>query len=144
MMEGIDTTGSNKPGPAIVDSGTTLLLLQEIYYNQFVKMMQYVITKQHLSHIFLYHCIIKFIHVFSLMYFRRDYSHLPGVTGTSNIFNSACLTKKPSSAWPNLDIQLAGALLSIPADLYFLEYPYKQTSKAYCLGIATVRSELNK
>ena len=98
-------TNSDK---AIIDSGTTLLLLSPKYFS-----------------------VLQ-------AFFMSNYASLPGVTGSQSIFNGACLVNPPSSAWPPIDIYLAGVMLSLPPELYFLSIPQGDGRTMYCFGIAEV------
>ena len=92
---------------AIVDSGTTLLIVPKPTWDSMVA------------------------------YFQNKFCHLPGVCESPSIFErpndyeAICLTESPYESFPTLGIVIGDAVLRLPSSLYFIEYK----KSVYCLGI---------
>jgi len=89
----IYSTGMAPPRQAIVDSGTTLLLLEDSLWQSLE------------------------------LFFKENLCRLPGVCSNENIFKAGvCLTSAPKE-FPTLRFEFAGGLqLDLPPSLYFVKY----------------------
>ena len=98
-----------EPAPAMVDTGTTLLLLQPDLYRHLVRV------------------------------FRERYPHLPGVTGNTSLLSPAtdhqhCLRSSDTpdwSQWPTLELTLDGLVLQLPPTVYF----WREQRDKWCFGV---------
>ena len=92
---------------AIVDTGTTLLIVPQAIWNSFVNHMQ------------------------------SRFCHLDGVCGYPTIFDhpqsneAVCLTESPLDSFPTLALILGDGAIKLPPSLYFIRYEHS----VYCLGI---------
>ena len=112
----VDQTRLGDPGlphHAIVDSGTTLLLLQEDLWVEFVSVMQ------------------------------SQLCWLPGVCTVEeqSIFTPGiCLSSLPNKRLPTISLSISGLILQLPPSAYFIKYKTGGQS-AYCLGIQSAGAE---
>ncbi len=111
VMVGRVPVGSSIPlggaRQAIVDSGTTLLLLESDLWDAMKA------------------------------FFQSRYCKLPGICSRRSIFDAGvCLTEKPVG-FPSISFTLSGGLrLELPPSLYFIAYSDNSLGrKVYCLGI---------
>ena len=100
----------NEIGPhsvAIMDTGTTLLIIPQSSWRLFVRYMQ------------------------------TRYCHLPGVCESPSLFDrpginqAICLTESPYETFPTLGLALGDGVVKLPPSLYFIRYE----QNIYCLGI---------
>jgi len=101
------------PREAIVDSGTTLLLLEDRLWTSLVAM------------------------------FQTHYCHLQGVCDTSNVFEAGVCLTSPPKGFPKLSLSFTGGLrLELPPSLYFVKYDDPVfLRKVYCMGIQPAGGE---
>lgn len=105
--------GSSVAHRAIVDSGTTLLLLQEDLWVEFVSVM------------------------------KSGLCWLPGVctaTEVSIFTPGICLSSLPKRRLPTISLTISGVVLQLPASAYFVKYKTGGQS-AYCLGVQSAGAE---
>mmetsp|Transcript_37315 Transcript_37315/g.60673 ORF Transcript_37315/g.60673 Transcript_37315/m.60673 type:complete len:441 (+) Transcript_37315:173-1495(+) len=105
-LEGIAPAASTVPHQAILDSGTTLLLLEQSVWDGMVK------------------------------HFQSRLCRLPGVCAAKSIFKpGVCLVSIPKG-FPTISINLVGGIrLILPPNLYFIKYKTADGEIAYCFGI---------
>ena len=113
-MQGISLGGeqvSADLAPALVDTGTTLLLLRPDLFQLLVR------------------------------FFQERYPHLPGVTGNTSVLSAGdqyCLNMGGTpdwSAWPTIELQLDGLVLQLPPSLYFWPQANPKSPHEWCFGI---------
>lgn len=100
---------NNNMGEAIVDSGTTLIIMPDAMWDRLVSYMQY------------------------------NYCHLPGVCGSPSIFDAMdansgqvpCLRGSPHEVFPTLAFMMGEGALLVPPSLYFIRYK----EDVYCLAM---------
>lgn len=120
LMQGLSLDGKqvySDASPALVDTGTTLVMLQPDLFNRLVQS------------------------------FQQRYAHLPGVTGNTSVLSAAtdrqyCLWAKHSrshvpgkpdwTGWPTIELVLDGLVLQLPPSLYFWR---EEGTDNWCFGI---------
>ncbi|GBG28783.1 Sodium/bile acid cotransporter [Hondaea fermentalgiana] len=80
------------PRQAIVDSGTTLLLLEEDLWQDLVQ------------------------------FFQGRYCRLPGICSEETIFEQGVCLTRPPQGFPTLSFDFAGVRLDLPPSMYFIQY----------------------